>query len=60
MMTLFIYPVVACWAWNPEGWLFLRGYHDFAGSSVVHLIGGFSGLIGTIMVGPRIGKFSDI
>lgn len=56
-MTLFIYPVVACWAWNSQGWLALRGYHDFAGSSVVHMVGGAAGLIGTIVVGPRINRF---
>lgn len=60
LMSLFIYPVVACWVWNPEGWLFLKGYHDFAGSSVVHLVGGISGLVGSIIVGPRIGRFQDI
>ena len=51
IITFFIYPVVACWVWNPTGWLAVRGYHDFAGSSVVHLIGGAAGLIGIIVVG---------
>ena len=57
LMTLFIYPIVACWVWNPTGWLYLRGFHDFAGSSVVHVLGGISGLIGGLMVGPRINRF---
>jgi len=60
IMTLFIYPVVACWVWNPAGWLALRGYHDFAGSSVVHLVGGMSGLVGSIFVGPRINRFKSV
>jgi Amt family ammonium transporter len=58
LMSLFIYPVVACWVWNPQGWLLLRGYHDFAGSSVVHVVGGISGIVGTVMAGPRIGRFT--
>jgi ammonia channel protein AmtB len=56
-MTLFIYPVVACWVWNPTGWLFVNGFHDFAGCSVVHVVGGASGLIGTIIAGPRYSRF---
>lgn len=51
IMSFFIYPVVACWVWNPTGWLAIRGYHDFAGSSVIHLTGGVAGLIGCIIVG---------
>ena len=40
MITGFIYPIIAHWAWHPEGWLYIWGYHDFAGSGVVHLTGG--------------------
>ena len=40
MITGFIYPVIAHWAWHPEGWLNINGFHDFAGSAVVHLTGG--------------------
>ena len=40
MITGFIYPVIAHWAWHPEGWLYINGFHDFAGSAVVHLTGG--------------------
>ena len=36
----FIYPVIAHWTWHREGWLRIQGYHDFAGSGVVHLTGG--------------------
>ena len=60
IMSLFIYPVVACWVWNPQGWLLQRGFHDFAGSGVVHLLGGISGLVGSICVGPRINRFKNV
>lgn len=40
MITGFIYPIIAHWAWHPEGWLAINGFHDFAGSAVVHLTGG--------------------
>ncbi|CAJ1393440.1 unnamed protein product [Effrenium voratum] len=58
-MTSFIYPVVVAWTWG-GGWLasiFDVGYMDFAGSGVVHLTGGVSGLMGTIVLGPRKGRF---
>jgi Amt family ammonium transporter len=58
MMAFIIYPPIACWVWNADkGWLFERGYHDFAGSSVIHLFGGLCGLILCIFVGPRINRF---
>lgn len=64
-ITAFIYPVVVHWVWDGNGWLTAftdnpigtNGYIDFAGSSVVHMVGGFAGLMGAIIVGPRIGKF---
>ncbi len=64
-ITAFIYPVVVHWVWDGNGWLTAfkdnpigtNGYIDFAGSSVVHMVGGFAGLMGAIFVGPRIGKF---
>ncbi len=40
MITGFIYPIIAHWAWHPDGWLNMLGFHDFAGSAVVHLTGG--------------------
>src|SRR6476469_6135617 len=64
----FIYPIVGHWAWGPDGFLatmgtpdgFLpklgMGFHDFAGSTVVHTIGGFVALAGAIVLGPRIGR----
>ena len=57
-MTAFIYPVLAGWVWG-GGWLAKLGYMDFAGAGVVHLTGGSAGLIGTYILGPRIGFFVD-
>jgi len=54
----FMYPLVANWVWNPNGWLALRGFNDFAGSAAVHAMGGFSALAAAIVLGPRIGKYS--
>ncbi|MEM6529992.1 MAG: ammonium transporter, partial [Chloroflexota bacterium] len=52
----FIYPVVVHWIWGGEGaWLYDRGYNDFAGSAVVHLVGGILALVGALMIGPRKG-----
>jgi len=67
-VTGFIYPVIGHWAWGPDGWLALMGseghfwpasgmgFHDFAGSTVVHTIGGFIALAGAIVLGPRLGR----
>ena len=52
-----MYPVVANWVWNPNGWLATRGFNDFAGSAAVHAMGGFSALAAAIVLGPRIGKY---
>ncbi|MCI1856945.1 MAG: ammonium transporter [Sporolactobacillus sp.] len=54
----FIYPVVGHWVWNAGGWLAGLGMQDFAGSTVVHLQGATAALIGTLLLGPRIGKFN--
>lgn len=56
IMTGFIYPISAGWAWG-GGWLSLIGFHDYAGSGIVHLIGGAAGFWGTFILGPRIGLF---
>lgn len=53
-----MYPLVANWVWNPNGWLAVRGFNDFAGSAAVHAMGGFSALAAAIVLGPRIGKYS--
>jgi Amt family ammonium transporter len=56
IISAFIYPVVGHWIWG-GGWLSGMGFTDFAGSTVVHTVGGFAALIGTVVLGPRIGKF---
>jgi Amt family ammonium transporter len=56
-ITGLIYPIVTHWVWNSEGWLAQRGFQDFAGSGVVHMVGGFAALAGVIVLGPRIGKY---
>lgn len=56
-MALIIYPVYGHWVWNSAGWLYRMGFHDFAGSSVVHMIGGFVSLAGIAKIGPRKGRF---
>lgn len=73
IITIWIYPVVVCWCWG-NGWLSPFGpdtknylfdgeksnnFVDFAGSGVVHMVGGFSGLVGAIVLGPRRGKFNS-
>ncbi|HYM15294.1 MAG TPA: ammonium transporter [Dehalococcoidia bacterium] len=55
-VTGFIYPIVGHWAWGPDGWLAVKGFHDFAGSTVVHTIGGTISLAGAIALGPRLGR----
>lgn len=55
----FMYPLVANWVWNPNGWLALRGFNDFAGSAAVHAMGGFAALAAAIVLGPRIGKYNE-
>jgi ammonium transporter, Amt family len=54
----FIYPWVGSWHWG-EGWLEARGFYDFAGSTLVHSVGGWGALAGAIVLGPRIGKYID-
>ncbi|MGL5316664.1 MAG: ammonium transporter [Peptostreptococcaceae bacterium] len=57
LITGFIYPVVGNWVWG-SGFLSGLGFHDFAGSTVVHSVGGYAALVGAILVGPRIGKYT--
>lgn len=52
----FVYPISGMWHWG-KGWVADLGFHDFAGSIVVHAVGGFAGLAGAMALGPRIGKF---
>ncbi|MGM9797151.1 MAG: ammonium transporter, partial [Parabacteroides sp.] len=56
LISAFIYPFEGHWSWG-GGWLSELGFHDFAGSTVVHLCGGALALAGTIVLGPRIGKY---
>ena len=56
IISAIIYPIEAHWTWG-GGWLAKIGFHDFAGSNCIHMVGGICALVGAIMVGPRIGKF---
>ena len=58
VISLIVYPVEAGWVWNAQGWLFKMGFHDFAGSAAIHSVGGITALIGAVMVGPRLGKYT--
>lgn len=57
VISALIYPIEAHWIWG-GGWLAQMGFHDFAGSCAIHMVGGLSSLVGAKMVGPRIGKFT--
>ena len=63
-ISLFIYPIFGSWAWgslfhgNAKGWLEGLGFIDFAGSTVVHSVGGWAALAGAICLGPRLGKYT--
>jgi len=59
VMTAIIYPISGGWQWQGSGWLTNLGFIDFAGSSIVHSVGGWAALVAAFMVGPRIGKFVD-
>ncbi|CBJ34025.1 ammonium transporter (Partial), partial [Ectocarpus siliculosus] len=70
LITSFIYPIVAHWAWSDGGWasarladdddlLFGCGVTDFAGSGVVHMTGGMAALMGIFILGPRVGRFNE-
>ncbi len=56
VISMFIYPISGHWIWG-GGWLAQMGFIDFAGSTAVHSLGGWMGLAGAVMLGPRIGKF---
>ncbi|OGX25036.1 MAG: ammonia permease [Omnitrophica WOR_2 bacterium RIFCSPHIGHO2_02_FULL_45_21] len=58
IMTMFIYPVIGHWIWG-GGWLSQKGMFDFAGSTVVHSVGGWSALAGVLLLGPRFGKYTN-
>ncbi|MFD2613239.1 ammonium transporter [Paenibacillus gansuensis] len=58
LFSSIVYPVIAHWIWNADGWLAKDGAQDFAGSTVVHLTGAAAALAATILLKPRIGKFN--
>ena len=62
LLSALIYPVFGSWAWgslfNGDGWLENLGFIDFAGSTVVHSVGGWAALAGTLVLGPRLGKYT--
>jgi Amt family ammonium transporter len=58
LMGMLIYPIQGHWIWG-GGWLSQLGFKDFAGSTVVHSIGGWSALVGAVLLGPRIGKYGS-
>ena len=57
IISAVVYPIDAHWIWG-GGWLAQMGFHDFAGSCAIHMVGGFSALIGAWMEGPRLGKYN--
>ena len=57
VISALIYPIEAHWIWG-GGWLSQLGFHDFAGSCAIHMVGGISALVGAKILGPRIGKFT--
>jgi ammonia channel protein AmtB len=58
IMTAFIQPIATHWCWAASGWLTQMGFHDFAGSGPVHLVGGASALVAAWFIGPRTGRFA--
>lgn len=56
-ISALVYPTIGYWKWG-LGWLHEMGFYDFAGSGVVHMTGGFAGLAGAILLGPRIGRYT--
>lgn len=58
VISLVVYPIEAHWIWG-GGWLAARGFHDFAGSCAIHMVGGTAALIGAFLLGPRIGKYNE-
>ncbi|MEM1280409.1 MAG: ammonium transporter [Cyanobacteria bacterium P01_H01_bin.152] len=59
LLTGISYPITGHWVWTGNGWLGAAGFSDFAGSTVVHSVGGWAALMGAAFLGPRIGKYQD-
>lgn len=58
-LTGIFYPITGHWVWSGDGWLGAAGFSDFAGSTVVHSVGGWAALVGAVFLGPRIGKYRE-
>ena len=58
VISAIVYPIEAGWVWNGQGWLAQMGFVDFAGSAVIHMVGGITAIIGAALLGPRIGKYT--
>jgi Amt family ammonium transporter len=58
IISALIYPIVVNWKWG-GGWLAERGFEDFAGSTIVHSVGGWAALMGALIIGPRLGKYDE-
>ena len=56
VISLLIYPIEAHWIWG-SGWLSRLGFHDYAGSCAIHMVGGIAALVGAVILGPRLGKY---
>ena len=59
LLTAIAYPIVGHWIATENGWLNTQGFHDFAGSTMVHSVGGWAALVGAILLGARTGKYAD-
>jgi len=59
LLTAVAYPLVGHWVYSSSGWLATQGFHDFAGSTVIHSVGGWAALVGAILLGARKGKYAD-
>ena len=60
VISAIVYPIEAGWVWNSAGWLAKLGYVDFAGSSVIHMVGGIASVIGAARLLPRIGRYTKV
>lgn len=58
VISALVYPIAGHWIWNERGWLHQLGFHDFAGSTAVHVVGGTAALVGAKILGPRLGKYT--
>ena len=59
LLTAIAYPIIGHWIVTENGWLNVKGFHDFAGSTMVHSVGGWAALVGAVLLGARQGKYDD-